>query len=293
MQQVLSEILFLGQRFNWKSVIDILLVAMIIYFFLRFVRGTQATTLLRGTIIVSIIVGLLFVLTDLPAFTWLIRSVLPAVLIVVPVVFAPEIRRAFERLGRVQSFHELFLIHIPNAEEMNSVIDAVVLASSRLADRNHGALIVMQRGDDLDKYVQTGVLMNAVVSPELLLQIFYPNTPLHDGAVIISKGQLTAAACIMPLSSRNVLDKTPDRQMGLRHRAALGISETSDAITIVVSEETGSIALSWDGRIIRGISHERLKVFLTDLYEIPEPVPFLIRLKNFGAYLWNWLKRRE
>ncbi len=289
MQQILSEILFLRQRFNWNSVIDILLVTAIILFLFRFVRGSQATTLLRGTVIVLIIVALLFVLTDLPAFTWLIRSVMPVILIVIPVVFAPEIRHAFERMGRVQTFHDLFLIHIPYAEEMNSVIDAIVLACSRLADRKHGALIAMQRGDDLDKYAQTGVMMQSIVSPELLLQIFYPNTPLHDGAVIIGKGLITAAACIMPLSSRNVLDKTPDRQMGLRHRAALGIVESSDAIAIVISEETGSIALAYDGRIIRGISHERLKAMLTDLYEIPEPTPVSIRIKNFLIYAWDRL----
>ena len=291
MQQLISEILFLGQRFNRKSVIDILLVALIIYVFLRFISGTQANTLLRGTIIVMIIIGLLFVLTDLPAFTWLVGTILPVLLIVVPVVFSPEIRRAFERMGRVQSIHDLLTSPIPYAEEMNSVIEAVVIASSRLADRNHGALIVMQRSDDLDKYVQTGVLMDSIVTPELLLQIFYPNTPLHDGAVIISKGHLTAAACIMPLSSRNVLDKTPDRQMGLRHRAALGISEANDSVTVVVSEETGSISLAFDGKITRGISHERLRVMLTDLYEIPEQISLTARIKGFCIYCWNRISK--
>ena len=291
MQQLISEILFLGQRFNKKSVIDILLVACIIYVFLRFVRGTQANTLIRGTIIIMVILGLLFVLTDLPAFSWLIGGLVPILLIVVPVVFSPEIRRAFERMGRVQSLHDLFFAPVPYAEEMNSVVKAVSIACSRLAERNHGALIVMQRSDDLQKYIQTGVEMDAIVSPETLLQIFYPNTPLHDGAVIISKGRITAAACVMPLSSRNVLDKSPERHMGLRHRAALGISETNDSVTVVVSEESGSISVAYDGKITRGISADQLYSLLTDLYSIPQPVPFKRRLKDFFKYIWEKIVR--
>ncbi|GAP40718.1 diadenylate cyclase CdaA [Flexilinea flocculi] len=287
MQQLISEILFLGQRFNKKSIIDILLVACIIYVFLRFVRGTQANTLIRGTIIIMVVLGLLFVLTDLPAFSWLIGSLVPILLIVVPVVFSPEIRRAFERMGRVQSLHDLFFAPVPYAEEMNSVIKSVVVACSRLAERNHGALIVMQRSDDLQKYIQTGVEMDAIVSPETLLQIFYPNTPLHDGAVIISKGRITAAACVMPLSSRNVLDKSPERHMGLRHRAALGISETNDSVTVVVSEESGSISVAYEGKIKRGISADQLCILLTDLYSIPQPVSFQKRLKDFFVYIWE------
>ncbi len=287
MQQLISEILFLGQRFNRKSIIDILLVAIIIYFFLRFVRGTQANTLIRGTIIIMVVLGLLFVLTDLPAFSWLIGSMIPILLIVVPVVFSPEIRRAFERMGRVQSLHDLFFAPVPYAEEMNSVVKAVSVACSRLAERNHGALIVMQRSDDLQKYIQTGVEMDAIVSPETLLQIFYPNTPLHDGAVIISKGRITAAACVMPLSSRNVLDKSPDRHMGLRHRAALGTSETNDSITVVVSEESGLISVAYEGKITRGLSPERLNKLLTELYAIPQPIPFKKRLIGFFVYVWK------
>ncbi|HOP02768.1 MAG TPA: diadenylate cyclase CdaA, partial [Flexilinea sp.] len=248
MQQLISELLFLGQRFNRVSVIDILLVASIFFVILRFIRSSQANTLLRGTITIFIIIALLYVLVDLPAFTWLIGNILPVFLIVIPVVYAPEIRRAFERMGRVQSIHDLFASAPPHAEEMNQIIDAVVTACSMLAARNHGALIVMQRYDDLEKFIETGVYLNAVVSPELLLQIFYPNTPLHDGAVIIRKGRIEAAACVMPLSSRNVLDKTPGRSMGLRHRAALGTSEANDSITIVVSEESGTISVAFEGK---------------------------------------------
>ncbi len=172
----------------------------------------------------------------------------------------------------------------PYNEEMREIIDGIITGSTMLAGRNHGALIVLQRFDDLTKYAHTGVLMDTIVTPETLLQIFYPNTPLHDGAVIIAEGRIKAAACIMPLSSRNVLDKTPSRQMGLRHRAALGISEMNDSVTIVISEESGTISLAYDGKITRDISPERLRATLTDFYKIPEQHSFWERLWKFLSY---------
>lgn len=293
MEQLISELLFLGQRFNRVSVIDILLVASIFFVIFRFIRSAQANTLLRGIITIFIIIALLYVLVDLPAFTWLIGNILPVLLIIIPVVYAPEIRRAFERMGRVQSIHDLLASAPPHAEEMNQVIDAVVTSCSMLAARNHGALIVMQRYDDLEKFIETGVYLNAVVSPELLLQIFFPNTPLHDGAVIIRKGRIEAAACVMPLSSRNVLDKTPGRSMGLRHRAALGMSEANDSITIVISEESGTISVAFEGKITREISSERLKSMLENVYEQPEETPFMQRLGNFFDFIKKFLWGEE
>jgi diadenylate cyclase len=152
---------------------------------------------------------------------------------------------------------------------MQQVIKAVVAAAARLSARQHGALIVLQRNDSLQEYVLTGVQMNARVTPELLLQVFYPNTPLHDGAVIISDHHLTASACVMPLSASGILNRSPERQMGLRHRAALGISEASDAIAVVVSEETGSISIAHSGRMIRRLDSERLENILNAFYQPP------------------------
>jgi diadenylate cyclase len=142
----------------------------------------------------------------------------------------------------------------------------VVSAAARLSDRKHGALVVLQRQESLEEYVKTGVLLNARVSPELLLQVFYPNTPLHDGAVIISGMQLVAASCVMPLSASGVLTRSPERQMGLRHRAALGISEVTDAVAVVVSEETGSISVVHGGRMIRRLDIERLENILRTFF---------------------------
>ena len=142
-------------------------------------------------------------------------------------------------------------------------------------------MIIIQRSDNLREYVQTGVNLNAAVTPELLLQIFYPNTPLHDGAVIITNNRLTAAACVMPLSASGILNRTPERQMGLRHRAALGISEASDAIAVVVSEETGSISIAHAGRMIRRLDAERLENILIAFYrpaQMPGPFSIFTRL---------------
>jgi diadenylate cyclase len=143
--------------------------------------------------------------------------------------------------------------------------------------RQHGALIVMQRLDSLDEYVSTGVLMDSRLTSELLLQIFYPNTPLHDGAVIVKGSRVAAGACVMPLSASGILARSPERQMGLRHRAALGISEVSDAITVVVSEETGSISISHAGRMIRRLDPDRLENILNAFYRPEEQQKSFLR----------------
>jgi len=184
------------------------------------------------------------------------------------VIFAPEIRRGLERLGRAGSASWLFE-RKPSAPGITETIRAVVTASSRLSSREHGALIVIQRSDSLQEYMNTGVRLNARVTPELLLQIFYPNTPLHDGAVIISGNQISAAACVMPLSASGILNRQPDRQMGLRHRAALGTSEACDAVAVVVSEETGMISIAHGGRMIRRLDAERLENILITFYNPP------------------------
>ena len=135
-------------------------------------------------------------------------------------------------------------------------------AAVRLSDRRHGALIILQRLDNLEEFIRTGVIVDAQVTPELILQVFYPNTPLHDGAVILEGSRMLAAACVMPLSASGVLAHIPDRQLGLRHRAALGISEVSDAVVVVVSEESGTISVVHDGRMIRRLDAERLENIL-------------------------------
>jgi len=249
---------FLSQL-TWLSVLDILLVTLVIFGLLALVRGTQAVVLLRGIIILAVGTVVLTSFLRLPAFSWLLRNSLPALLISVPVIFAPEIRRALERLGRAGAG-----INITTHEaEQEQVIEAITTAAVRLSERRHGALIVIERQVGLKDRADTGVILDSLVSVELLVQIFYPNTPLHDGAVILKGARIQAAACIMPLTSG---ENITDRQMGLRHRAALGISEVSDAVAVVVSEETGSISVAHNGRMIKRLDAARLRHILSAFY---------------------------
>jgi diadenylate cyclase len=276
LDNLIANLAFIFERLNWLSAIDILLVAAVFFTVLLFLRGTQAVVLLRGILLIIVLLALLTSLAVLPAFSWLMRTALPALLFSIPVIFAPEIRHALERLGRAG-------VSLPNGITANRTLDMIgdiVSATVRLADRQHGALIVLQRRDNLDEYVQTGVRLDASITPELLLQIFYPNTPLHDGAVVISGQRILAAACVMPLSASGVLTPMPDRQMGLRHRAALGISEASDAVAVVVSEETGQISVVQGGKMIRRLDMERLENILRAFFKPTER----------GGLLGNWLR---
>jgi diadenylate cyclase len=283
---LVNELVFLLQRLDWLAVFDIVLVALIIFAILLIVRDTQAMVLLRGVIFFAVLLSLLTSLVPLPAFSWLVRTTLPALLLAIPVIFAPEIRRALEKLGRAGSGTMLFQGTHTSLEEMEATIRAVVSASARLSARQHGALIVLQRVDSLQEYVQTGVTMNARVTPELILQVFYPNTPLHDGAAIIANNQMIAAACVMPLSASGILNRSPERQMGLRHRAALGISEATDAIAVVVSEETGSISIAHAGRMIRRLDSERLENVLIAFYR---PMELAGTTSNLLSRIRRWL----
>lgn len=266
------------------SLLDLFLVTLVFYTILMLVRDTQAMVLLRGVILLVIALSLLTSLVDLPAFSWLIQTALPALFLAIPVIFAPEIRRALERLGRAGS-GQLFIRQANTRDQtIQATIRAVVTAAARLSSRQHGALIVMQRVDSLEEYIRTGVRLDADVTPELLLQIFYPNTPLHDGAVIIVDSRITAGACVMPLSASGILNRSPERQMGLRHRAALGTSEASDAIVVVVSEETGSVSIAHGGRMIRRLDSERLENILLAFYR-PTEIP--ARSINWVSHLFK------
>ena len=273
MNNILDEILFLIQRFTWSSVFDILLVTSAFGLILWLLRDTEALVLLRGVFLIVILLGLLTSVVNLPAFTWLINTITPALIIAIPVIFAPEIRRTLQRVGSASNLN-IFRRKNQAAtrEETENMIQAVVKASVRLSDRHHGALITIQRATFLSQYIRSGVPLGSEVTPELLLQIFYPNTPLHDGAVIIVDNHIRAASCVLPLSASGVLNRTPDRSMGLRHRAALGISEVSDAISIVVSEETGGISVAHDGHLIRRLDGDRLSSALRAFLISNEPL---------------------
>jgi diadenylate cyclase len=259
----INNLLFIFQRLNWVSVIDILLVTIVFVILLLFIRNTQAMVLVRGIIFLVILISFLTVAFELPAFTWFVNTTIPVLLLAIPVIFAPEIRRALERVGRAGNIIQGWR----GQEQTQDVISAVVQSASRLSNRRHGALIILQRLDALEEYVETGISLDADISSELLLQIFYPNTPLHDGAVIIIDNKVAAAACVMPLSASGVLSLTSDRKVGLRHRAALGSSEVSDGVALVVSEENGAISIATGGRMIHRMDSNRLEGVLRAIYK--------------------------
>jgi diadenylate cyclase len=256
-------LLFIFERANWLSVVDILLVAVVVFFVLYLLRDTKALVLLRGVLFLIVVISLLSSLRVLPAFSWLITNTLPTLLLAIPVIFAPEIRRGLERLGRTGSVfsQENF------STEMERIIQNVVQASRRIAERKYGGLIVFSRLDTLQAYIETGVRLGATVNPETLIQIFYPKTPLHDGAIIISEEVIAAAGCVLPLSSSGVLEESPERSMGLRHRAALGVAEESDAVAVVISEETGIVSLAYDGKIDKYVPLDELQGTLNGFFK--------------------------
>jgi diadenylate cyclase len=259
---LIESLSFIVERLNWLSILDLAIVALVFFGTLILLRDTKAVVLLRGILLLVVLGSLLNSTTVLPAFSWLVRTTLPALVLAIPVIFAPEIRRALERLGKA-GFIFGAAKTFPGTQR---AIAAVANAAIRLSDRRHGALIVMQRIDNLEEFVRTGVIIDAQVTPELILQIFYPNTPLHDGAIILEGSRILAAACVMPLSASGVLAHTPDRQLGLRHRAALGISEVSDAVVVVVSEESGTISVVTNGRMIRRLDADRLENILSAFF---------------------------
>lgn len=270
---------FLLQRLNWFGVLDIALVTLMFFIVLIQFRGTQAATVLRGIVFLIILVALLTSITQLPAFSWVLGKLLPAFLVAIPVVFAPEIRRTLERVGRADFFRRS-----APASEIPPYLQAIVTAAKRLSERRHGALIVIERDVQLDDFVSTGVRMDAECSSEMLLQIFFPNTPLHDGAAIVRKERLFAAGCVVPLSSSEGASVAAEHRIGLRHRAALGISEVSDAVAVVISEETGIVSVAHNGRMIRRLDPARLQNILSAFTRQSS--------RHFGIPWRNWFRKR-
>ncbi|MCX7680359.1 MAG: diadenylate cyclase CdaA [Anaerolineae bacterium] len=256
----MANLLWYLQRLTWTDILDILLVASILFWTLYLMRGTRAVPLLRGVIILIIAITILTNLVRLRAFGWLTQQALPALLVAIPVIFQQELRHALERLGRAGA---MIGRTSGNKAAIEKTLSATVQACLLLANQHHGALIVLERETGLQEFAETGVFLDAAITPELLATIFNPNTVLHDGAVIVRRGRILAAACVLPLSTAFLAD----RQLGLRHRAALGITEESDAIAIVVSEERGAISVAHNGRIIRNLDARRLDAVLQAFFQ--------------------------
>lgn len=244
-------------RLNPSSIVDILLVALIFLGLFYLVRGTRAVILLRGILLVVFVAVLASTFFNLTAFNWLIRNSIPALLVAIPVIFQPELRRAFERLGRPRS-----LLGGRTTDSTSKFLATLSHAASALSRQGMGALLVIERRTGLQEYIDTGVKLDAELSVDVLLNIFNKHTNLHDGAVMIRDERVYAASCMLPLSD----NPDVDRGLGTRHRAALGVTESTDAIAIVVSEETGTISLAHGGQLVRNLDEGSLNRLLTNLY---------------------------
>ncbi len=235
--------------FTLRDAIDILIVAYVIYRVIDSIQGTRATTLVKGLAVIfasSVVARAL----SLRTVSWLLDQTTTIVLVALPVVFYPELRRGLEQIGRGQLFTWL---GSRGQEQENLELAQIVQAVVRLSAKKTGALVVLERQTGLHEFVETGVKLDALVSTELLMNIFEPNSPLHDGAIIISMGRISSAASVLPLTDSNLAG------LGTRHRAAVGMSEQTDAVIIVVSEETGTISLAVGGRLRRYLTEARLK----------------------------------
>lgn len=255
----MSDILIaLSQLQDWRNILDVVLVSIIFFAVLQLFRGTQAVQLLRGILVIALVMLVINQFVQLPAFEWLLANSATMLLVAIPVIFQPELRRALERVGRSAPL----LLRRADMAVTQQIVNEVAKAVEQMSERRTGALIVFEGATALGEYIDRGIKLDAEVTSELLTTVFFPNSALHDGAAIISGERLAAASCVLPLTQREL----PDSQLGTRHRAAIGITEQADALTVVVSEETGTISVARNGRILR-IDGGRLRTLLSDFYK--------------------------
>ena len=242
----------------WKPAIEILILAVGIYYILRFVWGTRGFSILTGFLVVLLTLALITSFLDLRVLRWLLTTFSAFFAVAVLVIFQPELRRLLAQLGNLPLFQ--------TTHEQRENIEVIVQTAERLADVRIGALIAIEQSIQLQESVESGIEIDCVATPEMLETIFFPNNAIHDGGVIIKGDRITHAACIFPLSRRGDLAKT----LGTRHRAAIGLTEETDAIVVAISEETGSISYAYKGILVRGVTAEELRAFLTSILVKPE-----------------------
>lgn len=240
------------------SIVDIVLVAIVLYKLMLLIKGTRAVQLLKG-LAVLLLATTVSRWAGFFTINWVLEKTLTMVFVALPVVFQPELRRALEKLGRGKFFARPF--HTLGEEDTAQLISEIVNAIKVLAKNKIGALLVLEREIGVNEFLETGTKLDGLVSSEFLINIFIPRSPLHDGAAILRGDRVAAAGCFLPLSENNQLDK----ELGTRHRAALGLSEVSDAVAIIVSEETGIISVAVEGELKRYLDELILTDLLTQL----------------------------
>jgi diadenylate cyclase len=243
------------QQFDASAALDVLIISLMFFWVFMLLKGTTAMAVVRGAFIVLIAAFVLGRIFDLRVLNFLLRNSFIGLLIALPIIFREEIRRALERVGRAGARA------FGGSLDYDETIETVAEAAGEMARNKVGALMVMERETGLQDYVETGIPVDALPTPELLEGIFYPNSPLHDGAVVLRGNRVVAAGCTLPLS-----DNTLPGELGTRHRAGLGITERTDAVSVVVSEETGRISVAADGRMYTRLDDARLKGLLDRLF---------------------------
>lgn len=265
----LNSVLGLFSMIHITNILEILLIAAMIYYIIIWFRDTRAMTLLKGIFVVIVFVFIAYVL-QMSTILWLFQNLISVLIIAICVIFQPELRRALEQLGRKNFFSSIFDIRLATTDDKTAnqnqekVNNEIVRACLEMSKVKTGALIVLEQRTRLSEYERTGILLDSVVSSQLLINIFEKNTPLHDGAVFIHQDRIVAATCYLPLSDNMALSK----DLGTRHRAGVGISEVSDSVTLIVSEETGGISIAHNGMLSRNLSEDDLRSKLKDLMKI-------------------------
>ena len=257
--------------FRFGDLVDIISVAVLLYYVYKQIRDTRAMALLKGLIVLAVI-NIVSRFFDLHVISWILQQGMTVLLVALPVVFQPELRRALERLGRGRLFTKSQNV---SEEEIDKTLNEVIAAAKVMSRERIGALIVFEREVGLGEIIDTGIEIDGKVSRELLNNIFIPNTPLHDGAVVIRNGRVMAASCLLPLTQ----DRSLSTELGTRHRAAIGLSEQADAVILVVSEETGKISYTYGGHIYRHLPEEQLRESLR---------AFMDRPKSTLSFLRKW-----
>jgi diadenylate cyclase len=237
----------------WRPVVEILILTVGIYYALRFVRGTRGAPVVTGFLVVLLTFVLLSFLLKLTVLRYLLSAFSAFFLLAVLVIFQPELRRMLAELGNLPLF--------ATAHEQRENIEVIIQTVERLADVRIGALIAVEQSIHLQEAVESGIIVDCEATPEMLETIFFPNNAIHDGGVIIKGDRIAYAACIFPLTQRQDLNKS----LGTRHRAAIGLSEETDAVIVAVSEETGSVSYAYKGQLVRGVTLEELRAFLTSV----------------------------
>ncbi|MFC6201434.1 diadenylate cyclase CdaA [Lactiplantibacillus nangangensis] len=263
---------------NFVRLLDILVVWFVIYELIILLQGTKAVQLFRGIVVIAI-VKILSVFIGLDTVSWIMDQIINWGVIALVIIFQPEIRRGLEHLGR----GSIFVRGKRQNEDEERMINELDKAIQYMAKRRIGALMSIKMDTGLEDYIETGIALDADITGELLINIFIPNTPLHDGAVIIQDNQIKVAAAYLPLSESNLIPK----ELGTRHRAAVGISEVTDALTIVISEETGEVSITKDNELMRGMTRENYLRYFRQVLLTPEDETKQNAIQNWFAHIFG------